>query len=535
MKNAIRLLALLLAALLLTGCLPEPNVPEQTDTQPEDPVIAFSDMVYVRPDMQKLEQLLADAKEAAAGEDLDRIIAMIYEFYDAYDAFYTNYSLADIRYSGDLTDAAWEAECDFCAGNSARVDAMLEELFYALAKSPCLAQLEGEEYFGAGYFDAYQGENNWDAAFTALLEQESALISRYYELASVGAEYETGSEEYYAACGEDMAELLVELVRLRHEIAACWGYEDYNEFATDFYHYRDYTVAQSREYLEDIRRELVALYRQVNRSGIWDGGFDWAGESMTYAYVREAAERMGGTVVAAFDLMDRAGLYDIAYSRNKYPSSFEVYLTSYDEPFVFLCPGLTTYDYLTFAHEFGHFCNDYASWGSYAGVDVLEIFSQGMEFLSLCYVDGTEQLTKMKMADSLCIYVEQSVFASFEMQMYDIPEAELSAQALLELYDRVAREYGFDSIGYDPREFVTINHYYTNPLYIISYVVSNDAAMQLYQLELQEPGAGLACFEKNLATEEYYFLAFLDAAGLESPFAEGRIQAVRSTLEAALK
>ena len=165
----------------------------------------------------------------------------------------------------------------------------------------------------------------------------------------------------------------------------------------------------------------------------------------------------------------------------------------------------------------------------------MEIFSQGMEFLSLCYVDGTEQLTKMKMADSLCIYVEQSAFASFEMQMYDIPEAELSAQALLELYDRVAREYGFDSIGYDPREFVTINHYYTNPLYIISYVVSNDAAMQLYQLELQEPGAGLACFEKNLATEEYYFLAFLDAAGLESPFAEGRIQAVRSTLEAALK
>jgi oligoendopeptidase F len=164
-------------------------------------------------------------------------------------------------------------------------------------------------------------------------------------------------------------------------------------------------------------------------------------------------------------------------------------------------------------------------------VDVLEFFSQGMEYLSLCYVDDTEQLTKMKMADSLCLYVEQSAFASFEMQMYEIPEEELTADALLALYEQVALEYGFESVGYDPREFVTINHYYTNPLYILSYVVSNDAAMQLYQLEQETPGAGLAIFEENLTTEEYYLHSFLESAGLESPFAEGRLKTVRETFE----
>jgi hypothetical protein len=530
----LRLIALVLCCVMLSGCSALTEYWKAigaTFGYRSSEIVPYSEMTYTRPDMTLLTNTLSDACNAAAGEELEPIINKIWAFYDAYDLFYTQYSLADIRYSGDLTDTYWETEYNFCAENSPRVDAMLEELYYALAKSPCLEELESEEYFGAGYFDSYQGENNWDEELTALMEEESALVSRYYALSAPSEEYESGSEEFYEAKFEEMAQVLVELNLLRREIAAYWGYDNYNQFATDFYHYRDYTVAEAQDYSDQIREELVDIYCQVNMSGIWEDGFHYSTETETYAYVREMAEKMGGTVSEAFQLMDQAGLYDIAYGENKYPSSFEIYLTSYYEPFIFMCPSLSTYDHLTFAHEFGHFCNDYASYGSYAGVDVLEFFSQGMEYLSLCYVDDTEQLTKMKMADSLCLYVEQSAFASFEMQMYEIPEEELTADALLALYEQVALEYGFESVGYDPREFVTINHYYTNPLYILSYVVSNDAAMQLYQLEQETPGAGLAIFEENLTTEEYYLHSFLESAGLESPFAEGRLKTVRETFE----
>ena len=538
MKHKIlRLVALVLACVMLTGCsylTQYMDAIAATFGYRSNETVPYSEMTYTRPDMSALTNTLSDACNAAAGQELEPIINKIWAFYDAYDLFYTQYALANIRYSCDLTDAYWEEENNFCAENSPRVDAMLEELYYALAKSPCLEELEGENYFGEGYFDSYQGENNWNEAFTELLERESALINRYYELSGLASEFPESSEEYYNACFADMAQILVDLILLRQEIAAYWGYDSYNQYATDFYHYRDYSVADSRVYLEQVRNELVDLYRQVNRSGIWEEAYSFSSEAQTYAYVREMAENMGGTVQEAFNLMDRAGLCDIGYSENKYPSSFEIYLTSYSEPFIFMCPDLSTYDHLTFAHEFGHFCNDYASWGSYVGVDVLEFFSQGMEYLSLCYVENTEDLTRMKMADSLFLYVEQSAFASFEMQMYEIPAEELTAESLTELYDRVALEYGFDSIGYDPREFVTINHYYTNPLYILSYVVSNDAAMQLYQMEMSAPGSGLAIFEENLATGEYYFLSFLNTAGLESPFAEGRLQEVRKTLESVL-
>jgi hypothetical protein len=72
-------------------------------------------------------------------------------------------------------------------------------------------------------------------------------------------------------------------------------------------------------------------------------------------------------------------------------------------------------------------------------------------------------------------------------------------------------------------------------MYIISYVISNDAALQLYQMELEQPGAGLACFEENLDTTAYGFVEFLETAGLESPLAEGRIAAVRQTMEKILE
>ncbi len=536
-KWGLRFLAMVLCMVLLAGCQVQGGESETTAVPQMQSVgtVSFASMAYVRPDMAVIEETLAEACEAAAGEDFSYIMDRIYAFYDVYDGFYTNYALADIHYCQDLTDSYWEAEYNFCMDNSARVDAAMEELYYALAKSPCRKTLESRSYFGAGYFDAYEGENAWDGEFTALLEQEAALQSQYYDLANRGAAYEMGTESYFDACFQEMAELLIELIRLRHDIAAYWGYSDYSQFATDFYYYRDYTVAQSEDYLEEIRVELVELYRQVNESGIWDIGFGSTTEERTYEYVQSMAQDMGGIVQEAFKVMARGGLYDIKVGENKYPASFEIYLTSYGVPFVFMDPYGTTYDHLTFAHEFGHFCCDYASYGSYAGVDVLEVFSQGMEYLSLCYGEASGELTRLKLADSLCLYVEQGAFASFELQMYALPEEVLTVERLTELYHQVAKDYGFESIGYDPREFVTINHYYTNPLYIISYVVSNDAAMQLYQMEQAEPGQGLARLKNNLDTEEAYFLAFVEQAGLESPFAPGRLQAVKETYEQILK
>ena len=540
----IRLVSLLLATvLMLSGCsrmlleiareeldgyldaATEPSAEDRPAIPTEAGELTFSEMEYTRPDMDKIQQTFEEACILAEGTDLDAIMDAIWAFYDEYDWFYTYYSLADIHYCLDVTDAYWEEEYYFCSDNSAAVDAALEELYYALAKSPCREELEGDDYFGEGFFDSYDGENNWDESFTALLRKESELMARYYDLSAEATGAPEGSDAWYDCYADPLAQVLVDLVAVRREIAAHWDYDSYAGFAWDFYYYRDYTPAEMEAYLEGVRRELVPIYVELASSDVWDYGYIRMGQRQIYDYVRTATEAMGGPVWEAFQVMEDRELYDITYSPNKYGVSFEMYLDCYEVPFLFLCPSLENRDKLTFAHEFGHFCNDYYSYGSSAGVDVLEVFSQGMEYLSLCYGEDTKRLARTKLADSISTYVEQSAFATFEHRLYELKDP--TVEDLYALYEEVAQDFGFWSVGYDPREFVTIPHFFTNPMYIDSYVVSNDAAMQIYQLELDEPGAGLKRFEEHLETEELWFLSFLETADLESPFAPGRLETVR--------
>ena len=537
-KTKLRLIALALVCALLTGCGMVDfggYFSAVGSLLAGDAIIPYESMEYTRPDMDTLMAVRDAAICTAEAEQNtpDAIMQAVYDFYDAYDWFYTCYALADIRYCGDLTDIYWEQEYAWCAENAAAVDAALEELYYALAASPHREALEGEAYFGPGYFDGYDEENLWDEAFTALLEQEQQLQNRYYELSEQALDHVPGTTEYYDLFADEMAGLLVELVKLRQEIAACWGYADYAAFAGDFYYARDYSPEEMDAYLKEIQRELTPLYGRLDESD-WAASYEYSTEEQTLDFLAAAARNMGGTMAEAFERMETAGLYDIAFGENKYNASFEMYLTSYYEPFLFMNPSLTRYDWLTIAHEFGHFCNDYACYGSYSGLEVTEVFSQAMEYMALCYGGNTEELLRMKLADSLCVYVEQAAFASFEQRLYGLTGEDLTVENLYALYEQVAEEFGLDYGDFDPREFVTINHYYTNPMYIISYVVSNDAAMQMYQLELEEQGAGLALLEESLYTQQYDFQSFLREAGLESPFAPGRIQAVKETFQTLL-
>lgn len=532
----VKWIALILAfAMLFTGCsgLSLEELLGDAGAQLATP---FSEMQYTRPDVEKMRTALDDCCTMAETEtDKDALMDKVWEVYGLYNSFYTQYNLAGIYYFKDMTDTYWEDEYSYCLQNSGSVEAMLEELFYALAACPMKDELEADPAFGEGFFDSYVGQTLWDETFLALMDQESALEERYYDLCAQAQEAEYYSDEYFEEYGTQMGQLYVELVALRQQIAEYAGYEDYLSFAYDFYHYRDYTPQQAQAYLEEICKELVPLYRKVETAGGASGEGALCTEAEALAYVKTSATAMGGTIRNAFKLMQEAGLYDLTYSDKKYDGSFEVYLTDYAVPYVFVNPSAFQQDKLTFAHEFGHFCNDYASGGSAAGIDVAEIFSQGMEYLSLCYGDGTEMLAEIKMVDCLRIYVEQAAYALFEQKVYQLEGDELTAENVYALYAQIGMDFGFDTWGWDSRDFVMIGHYYTDPLYIVSYVVSNDAALQLYQMEIEESGSGLELYEEKLKTEQTYFLAFLEEAGLESPFATGRLEKVRKTLESVLQ
>lgn len=498
-------------------------------------LVPYRQMEYTRPDMVEFAAVLDESCASALEEDnIDTLVDAIWAFYNVYDTFYTNYNLAMIAYSRDLTDIYWEDEYAYCTSNSAAADAGLDRLYRTLAKSPLRETLEGEDYFGPDYFDSFEGDGIYDEHLTELLSQEAILCSQYQVISGEAAASEYYSEEYFTRYGSQMEQVFLELVQLRQQIAAYVGYNSYPQFAYDFYHMRDYTPQQATGYLADVRAELVPLYRRFTAS--WDEKLAACTEEDTLRYAKSMARSMGGIVYDAFSDMSSAGVYDISYGENKYGASFEVYLTAYQTPYIFLSPTGTEYDKLAFVHEFGHFCCDYVTpGGSMQSADVAEVFSQAMEYLSLSYAEGGEDLIRLKMVDCLSTYVEQAAYASFEHQVYGLNGEALTVEGIRELYEEVCIAYGLDVPGWDSRDYVCVPHFYESPLYIISYVLSNDAALQIYEMEQGEQGSGLTCFEENLTSAQPDFLAFLEEAGLESPFATGRLGRVRQTLEQAVQ
>lgn len=532
-----RFLALLLALSLLLGAAPPranalgflerlfSDEPEETSY----PVIPFSQMEYTRPDLAELQAMADKVVDQAQEKNTDQALEALYAFYDAIDLFSTNSALASIHYNADLTDEYWAEENDFCTSAANEADQMLYGMYTALAATPSRAKLE-KRFFGEGFFDDFDTEEDWepDQELLALTNRETELINQYYsQYARLNSLLGSFFPPYDA-----MAQTLVDLIQVRNQLAAHLGYDSYDAYANDYLYDRDYTPQQMAQYLDDIQQTLVPMCVGLS----YDVPHRDCSEEEVFAYVSKLAAALGGKVQEAFQLMEEAGLYDITQSDNKFDSSFEVYLTSYHEPYIFMNPINSAMDQLTFAHEFGHFCNDYLLEYNSTSLDVAEIFSQAMELLSLIYVTDYPDMPRLKMVDSLCLFVEQSCYARFEEEMYRIPSEELSVDALCSLYARIAQDYGLDTYdGFDSRDFVTIPHFYTDPMYVFSYIISNDAAMQIYQMEAAQPGSGVKCYMDNLDNPEGYFLAFLESAGLESPFEEGHVDALAQTFQQILQ
>ena len=166
--------------------------------------VAFADMEYVRPDLTEYQSLLDRCMDGAKTDtDADELMEKVYAFYEAYYSYVTNYALANIHYYLDMSDTYWQSEYTFCTENSSQIDAGLDNLFYALAKSSLKEQLEADEFFGDGFFDDYSGESIWDEQFTSMMEQQTKLQNQYDELCAEAISQDPYSNKFYEGTGRE--------------------------------------------------------------------------------------------------------------------------------------------------------------------------------------------------------------------------------------------------------------------------------------------------------------------------------------------
>ena len=540
---------------------PERSEPEESREQEiqDGDMIPFPQIPYLRPDLNVLRADVAAVRlSLAAGENYRVLSDLLDQCYADYFDFNTMYTLADIRACQDMTDAYYAGEFAWCDENASTVNQLMEELYYACGSSDMAQTLE-ERYFWEGFAQEYgdDGEITYDEELVSLLRQESSLLARYHAMVSSPTirlpdgteadynsylaqadedEYMDAMLLYYDSYNEPLSQLYIELVKVRRAMAEKLDFDSYEQMQYAYFFERDYGPEEAAAYVADIKRWMVPFYEEVmGRDPYAAVSYDLLSSRRLHSILRTGAENIGGQVLEAFDFMSDYELYDIEVSADKAAMSFQTYLDSYEAPFLFLDPVGDVEDVETYAHEFGHYVDAFVNYNASETIDVSETFSQAMEYLILGYLDGAvkdrelENLYRIKMLDTLELYVQQASFAEFEQIVYSMDPEELTADFLNELSLRLAVDYGYYdgySRQYYAMSWMDITHFFESPFYVITYPVSNDIAMQIYELEQQEKGAGLDKYLEILPRDYEGFLATVEAGGLESPFAPGRIRKV---------
>ncbi|MBO4383885.1 MAG: hypothetical protein J5854_00500 [Clostridia bacterium] len=492
---------------------------------PEEPIDIpnLSEMVYTRPDSEALiAKIEALTEKAAVCQDPAELLDDYYEIAVLVNRYATMISLAYYRFSTDIFDEYFSEEYDRCDENGSAIDEKLNELYAVFAASPFRNILEAE-YFGEGFFRDYEDFNTADDTFLEHKKRENDLLFRYYEL-SGNADFSTyrGIEKSRGEIGG----VFIELIKVRREIAAAKGYDNYMDYAYACEYKRDFTTDRAKEYLELVRTRLAPLLENRKITEEYSYYSDWR-ESKTVEILSSAAQKMGGPVWEAFRFMIDHELYDISYSNNKLSTAYTSYLADYESPFIFVDPGAKDLLIAMF-HEFGHFTDAYVNYGLSGDLELSEIYSQAMVYLAFAYGEpfsdsARETNLRATLAELLTgSIIRMAAYGDFELRVYSLAPEELSLDAIDEIYAQCMKDYGLAGligIEYTKIYWVAYHHFFDYPGYVISYSISAVPAVQICRLEAEEPGAGVEAFCRLLGrTRGKRFTAVLAEAGLDSPF-----------------
>ena len=549
-----------------------PETPAPEERPPVEPtdlreglwdLIPFDEMPYERPDLDEMRAAIDAVGEALdRGADYETVEALLDACDECYAAFDTMEAIAFIRSCQDMTDEFYAAEYAWLDEASADVSQLFEQLYFRCGMSDMVLELE-EKYFWPGFAEEYADDSNafYDDEMVTLLQAESNLIAEYRDtvanpivVLANGSEVEFFSAldeyegyaylnllfSYYDQFNPKLAGIYIDLVKNRQEQAKAAGYDSYEELAFDHDFARDYSPELAEEYLQGVKKHIVPLYREVMASGaLWDVESGPIDAQRLEEVLRCGVSDMGEDVKEAYAFMVKYRLCDLDYSPLKAEMSFQTYLSAYEVPFLFMDAGGTLNDITTFSHEFGHYLDGYLNYNAEETIDLAESYSQAMELLMLTRLDEVlseeelENLYQIKMLDVLNMYVQQAAFAEFEHIIYSTDPEELTEDYVNRVFLQMSQDYGFCEAGYEDfysKLWIDITHFFEQPFYVITYPVSHDIAMQIFQLEEAQSGEGLAKFLEMLPREYPDMLDTALNAGLDSPFDPGRLEAVADTM-----
>lgn len=469
---------------------------------------------YQLSDMDGAVERLARAT-AAEGQE-EEVLQRYEELLREVDRMETAACLADIAYSRDMSDSAASGEMERLRSLYPEATDRAVTGIQAALNSSYGTLLEQE--MGKDMARSIRRYEKLDPELVELYEQEQNLITEYdrastqdYQVQVDGEtwtyerlenEKEPSSEQYSEIRialnrerNRTVGEIYLQLVRVRVQIAAEYGYNNYADYAYTYVYGRDFRPEDMARIRGDIKETIVPLmedvwYADVDYSPLYDLEPE-NGEAILDVMEPHLGE-ISGELEEAFRYMRLHGLYDIRPSGEGESRSggFTTGLPFYGDSYLFITQEEDYRDYLSVFHEFGHFASVYydptPSLFQNGYVDVSEIQSQGMQMLLMTFSDDMfgyagRAMEAEAVSDLLDSMIAGAMMDEFETAVYAEPD--MTLEDLNRLFWNLANDYNiwyFDFDGNACYDWDEVPHLFHSPLYYTSYCTSAFPALKLW-------------------------------------------------------
>ncbi len=369
---------------------------------------------------------------------------------------------------------------------------------------------------------------------------------------------------------EKIEDLFDQMLKLRHQMAANAGCQDFVDYQWRRFHRFDYTREDAYQFHAAVEKVVVPLWRDIlldrrRQMGLdtlrpWDTAvdpqgrdplkpFDQAGELV--ASTRTAFDRLDGELGRQFASLDELGLLDLASRKGKAPGGYQSTLSEARKPFIFMNAVGLDRDVRTLLHEAGHAFHSLAAAEQpivayrHAPIEFAEVASMGMELLAdgqlgVYYGPDDEQRSRREHLEGvLYILPWVATIDAFQHWLYTHPghSPDQRRDAWLETFARFSGGV-VDWTGLETERAYAWHrqlHIFQYPFYYIEYGIAQLGALQLWVRAQRDPADALADYRKALTLGGSRPLPELFAtAGLRFDFSENTIAPLMQAVRAAL-
>ena len=551
----------------------------------------FSDFKYERPiyesNKKEFNNIIKKISESNTYKEQKENIDMLNKLRNSIETMST---IASIRHSINTDDEFYEKERTYWDEYSPLYEE-LNSLFYKeVVNSKFKKDIEND--FGRQFVSiAEYSLKGFSSEIISDLQEENKLCSEYTKLlASAKINFE-GKErnlsglgkymlskdrdirikaskayyEYFEENEDKFDDVFDKLVKVRAKIAKKLNFNNFIELAYIRMMRTDYNADMVKNFRKQVLEYIVPvasdLYkRQANRLNLdklnyVDENFEFLSGNATPKgnpeYIIENGKKMYSELSKEtgefFDFMLENELMDLVTKKSKAAGGYCTYIPDYKAPFIFSNFNQTADDIDVLTHEAGHAFQLYMStWIdmpeiNFPTYESCEIHSMSMEFITwpwmeLFFKEDTDKYKFTHLSSAIKFIPYGIVVDEFQHYIYENPS--MSKEERKKIWRELEKKYlphknyeGCDILEKGCWWFKQ-GHIFKNPFYYIDYTLAQICSLQFWKKMREDKDKGWDDYInicKVGGTKS--FLEIVEIGNLKSPFKDGCVESVISTIK----